>query len=553
MTAAKPALWRAAVLCMVAAGLMATLVACYPSDATSAGANGTRPTPGVLRMAGDQQPDNLNPLFGTQTIDTDLSLLWASYLFLWNDHDQFVPELATVMPTLENGGVSKNGLTITYHLRSNVRWQDGAPFTAADVVFSWRQVMNPRNDTGGSRQGYDRISRIDVPNPTTLVVHLKQKYAPFVATFFSMSDTAYCILPKHLLGRLPDMNNAAYSRLPIGTGPFKVVANDGARITLSANPDYWRGAPKLKEIDFRYIPRDYEIIDLMKAHKIDFYENAAQALEPELHGIEGATVYLYPFTRWTDVGFNLSRPQLKDRRVREALAYAIDRSRLIERVTHGVNFPADSDQPPFFWAHNAHVPTYPFNAGVARRLLDRAGWRVGKNGIRARQGVAMKVTMVGSADSQTVADTEVLIRHDWRAIGVDVSIRNYPSSKLFDTAAEGGIEQNGKFDVAIEDWANGVDPDESQLFLCRFAPPAGWNVYHYCNPALDAAENAGLSDYRRDRRKADYYRVQRILSTDLPIIVLWFSQRQDVVNVNLQNYRPAHAVSPYWNAWQWEL
>ena len=340
---------------------------------------------------------------------------------------------------------------------------------------------------------------------------------------------------------------------PVGTGPFRVVSNNGAQITFAANPDYWRGAPKLKEIDFRYIPRDREIINLMKTHKIDFYENAAQALEPELHGIDGATVYLYTFTRWTDIGFNLSRPQLKERLVREALAYAIDRNRLIERVTHGVNFPADSDQPPFFWAHDAHVPTYPFNPGLARRLLDRAGWRVGKNGVRARNGVTMKIEMVGATGSQTVADTEALIRHDWKAVGVQVSIRNYSSATLYDTVAEGGIEQTGKFDVAIEEWANGVDPDESQLFLCKFAPPAGWNVYHYCNPALDAAENAGLSDYRRDRRKAHYDRVQKILATDLPIIVLWFTQRQDVVNVNLQNYRPAHAVSPFWNAWQWAL
>jgi ABC-type oligopeptide transport system substrate-binding subunit len=134
-----------------------------------------------------------------------------------------------------------------------------------------------------------------------------------------------------------------------------------------------------------------------------------------------------------------------------------------------------------------------------------------------------------------------------------VSVRNYPSSTLYDTIAEGGIEQRGKFDVAIEEWANGVDPDESQLFMCRFAPPVGWNIYHYCNPALDAAEKAGLSDYRRNRRKADYDHVQEILATDLPIVVLWFSQRQDVVNVNMQNYRPAHAVSPFWNAWQWSL
>jgi peptide/nickel transport system substrate-binding protein len=540
-------------LACVLAGLVSVAGSgCYSSEATTGDDAFGQSRPGVLRMAGDQQPDNLNPLIGTQTIDTDLALLWASYLFLWNDRDQFVPELATSMPSRENGGISKNGLVVTYHLRRGVRWQDGAPFTAADVVFSWHEVMNPRNDSGG-RQGYDLISRIDTPDNYTLVVHLKQKYAPFVATFFSMSGTTYSIMPEHLLGKLPDVNDASFNQLPVGTGPFRVVSNDSTGIVLTANPDYWRGAPKLKEIDFRYIPRDREIIDLMKTHKIDFYENAAQALEPELHGIDGATVYLYPFTRWTDIGFNLARPQLKDRRVREALAFAIDRNRLIERVTHGVNFPADSDQPPFFWAHDAHVPTYPFNPAMARRLLDRAGWRVGPNGIRARRGVTLKIEMVGSAGSQTTADTETLIRHDWRAVGVQVSVRNYPSSTLYDTIAEGGVEQRGKFDVAIEEWANGVDPDESELFMCRFAPPAGWNIYHYCNPALDAAETAGLSDYGHGHRKVDYDRVQEILATDLPIIVLWFAQRQDVVNVNLQNYRPAHAVSPFWNAWQWSL
>ncbi|HEY7982170.1 MAG TPA: peptide ABC transporter substrate-binding protein [Candidatus Eremiobacteraceae bacterium] len=542
---------RALLAFALAAILSAAAGGCYPSEATTDDTFG-QSRPGVLRMAGDQQPDNLNPLIGTQTIDTDLALLWASYLFLWNDHDQFVPELATAVPSVENGGVSKNGLIVTYHLRRGVRWQDGAPFTAADVVYSWRQVMNPRNDAG-SRQGYDLISKIETPDNFTLVVHLKQKYAPFVATFFSMSGTTYCIMPQHLLGKLPDVDTASYSRLPVGTGPFRVVSNDSTGIVLAANPDYWRGPPKLKEIDFRYIPRDREIINLMKTHKVDFYENAAQALEPELHGIDGATVYLYPFTRWTDIGFNLARPQLRDRHVREALAYAIDRNRLIERVTHGVNFPADSDQPPYFWAHDAHVPTYPFNPGMAKRILDRAGWRIGRNGIRARHGVTLQIQMVGAAGSQTTADTEALIRHDWHAVGARVSVRNYPSSTLYDTLAEGGIEQRGKFDVAIEEWANGVDPDESQLFMCRFAPPAGWNIYHYCNPALDAAENAGLSDYRRGQRKAHYDRVQDILATDLPIIVLWFSQRQDVVNVNLQNYRPAHAVSPFWNAWQWAL
>ena len=528
------------------------LAGCFPTDATIVADSSDGPHAGILRMAGSQQPDNLNPLLGTQVIDTDLSLFWAAYLFLWNDKNQTVPELATVVPTVDNGGVSRTGLVLTYHLRRGVRWQDGAPFSAADVVYSWHQVMNPRNDAG-SRQGYELIERIDAPDPYTLVVHLKQKYAPFVATFFTMSATTYCIMPKHLLGGLPDVNNAAYNRLPIGTGPFKVTSNYHGEIKFAANPLYWRGAPKLKGIDFRYIPSDREILNLVRTHRIDFYANAAQALEPELHGIDGATVFLYPFTRWTDIGFNLSRPQLKDKRVRQALAYALDRARLIGHVTHGVNFPADSDQPTFFWAHDNHVRTYSYDPALARRLLDQAGWRLGHDGVRQKNGLKMRLEMIGAAGSQTVANAETFIQRQWRQVGVQLVVRNYESAKLYGNQDDGGIEQNGKFDVAFEDWANGVDPDESQIFLCEYAPPAGWNIYHYCNPQLDAAENAGLSHYHTGRRKAAYDRVQEILAEDLPIMVLWFSQRQDVVNVNLENYRPAHAVSPFWNSWQWSL
>jgi peptide/nickel transport system substrate-binding protein len=546
---------RAATLALFAA-VSVGLTACAPSSAvTEASAGSARPrisTDGILRMAGDEKPDNLNPLIGTQVIDTDLSLLWGSYLFLWSDQSQFVPELATAVPTLDNGGVSRDGLTITYHLRDGVVWQDGAPFTAADVVYSWRQVLNPRNDTG-SREGYDQIRSIGTPDAHTLVVHLKRRYAPFVATFFSMSASSFCILPEHLLSKYADLDRIGYDQIPVGTGPFRVVSNAGGRVRLIANPLYWRGVPGLKEIDYQYIASDEKILDQLKAQKIDFYEDAAQALEPNLHGIVGTTVYLYPFTRWTDIGLNLSRPQLRDSRVRHALAFAIDREGMIEHVTHGVNFPADSDQPPFFWAHDDHLKIDPYDPVVAARLLDAAGWLVGKDGVRHKDGTPMALEMVGAIGEQTIADAQHYIQREWQRIGVRVTIHNYDSARLYDDKSNGGIEQNGLFDVAIEDWANGVDPDESQLFMCDMAPPAGWNIYYYCDPKLDAAENAGISDYRMASRKLDYDRVQEILNDDLPIIVLWFQQRQDVATVALQNYRPAHAVSPFWNAWQWTL
>jgi peptide/nickel transport system substrate-binding protein len=507
---------------------------------------------GVLRMASTTLPDNLNPLLGTQVIDTDLAMFWGASLFSVDGESEMRPELATEIPTVENGGVSGDGLRITYHLRRGVRWQDGWPFTAADVVYSWRQVMNPRNEIG-SRQGYELIRRIDTPDPYTVIVRLRTRWSPFVATFFAMSATTYGLLPEHVLGKYASLDDVPYNTLPIGTGPFKVVSNAGGRIKMVANASYWRGAPRLNEIDYEVAPSDEAALALVKEHKVDFYINAAQALEPELHGIRGSTVYLYPFTRFTDIGFNLSRPQLRDVRVRHALAYATDRDQLITHVTHGVNLPANSDQPSFSWAHTDDVHKYPYNPRLASQLLDEAGWRLRADGLRYRRGVPLRLVMVGFYGSSTTAEAEQWIRNQWREVGVEVVVRNYSSNKLYATRSDGGIEQNGEFDVAFEEWANGVDPDESQLYLCSLRPPAGWNIYHYCDPRLDAAEAKALTDYARTARKADYARVQAVLDEDLPLFVLWFQQRQDVVNIDLKNYRPAQAVSPFWNSWQWEI
>lgn len=547
-------------LAIVLAGAIAVAVATSASGCTSAFSpaqavevDGNAWTiHGVLRMAGSTRPDNLNTLIGTQVIDTDLSIFWGSYLFLLDDRTRFVPELATEVPSVENGGVSGDGLTITYHLRPGVVWQDGAPFTSDDVVYSWQQIMNPRNEAN-SREGYDLIRRIDAPDLHTVVVHLRQPWSPFIATFFTMSSSAYSIMPKHVLSSYRDLNDVPYDRLPVGTGPFRVVSNSGDVVRMVANPLYWRGPPKLKEIVYTVYPTDQSILDAVRAHKVDFYTNAAQALEPQLHGIRGSTVYLYPFTRWTDIGFNLSRPQLSDVRVRQALAYATDRTELIEQVTHGVNLPADGDQPPFFWAHDGDLKQYPYNPRLADQLFDEAGWKLGADGIRHKGTLSMRLQLVGFSGSETVGEAEQWLRTEWRQVGVDMTIRNFPSDKLYAPEADGGIEQLGEFDVAVEDWANGTDPDDSQLFLCQMKPPAGWNIYHYCDPQLDAAEHEALTDYRAAQRKRDYDRIQELLNTDLPIYVIWFQQRQDVVNIDLKNYRPATAVTPYWNSWQWEI
>lgn len=507
---------------------------------------------GVLRIGSQEKPDPIIQPFGEQYIDDDLSLLYAGYLVAWNNRDEFAPDLATAVPTQANGGISKDGRTIVYHLRKGVVWHDGEPFTADDVIFSWHVVMNPRNHIG-TKIGYSEVERIDAPDPNTIIVHLKQPFAPFVGTFFAFSQEPVPVMARHALGRYASLDQVPRDALPIGTGPFRVAYSHDGNIRFEANDRYWRGKPGLREISFQWLPDDRALVAALKQHRIDLYLEGAQALDPDLQGNRGFTVYLYPFTRFVDVGFNIARPQLRDVRVRQALAYSMDRNRLIDEVTHGVNLPAISDQPPWGWAFSNRVRRYPYNPRLAARLLDDAGWRLGADGIRHKGGAALKLAMVGESGSLTDENAEAEIRREWRAVGVDLTIRNYSSNLLYADKQDGGIQRSGRFDLTLEHWGYGVDPDDSSTFMCNAGPPTGWNIYGYCNRALDVAEMQAVRRYDRATRKRAYARIQAILAEDLPIIPLWFMQREDVVNVDLQDYKPAHAFSSFWNAWEWSI
>lgn len=508
---------------------------------------------GVLRMASRQTPDNLNPLLGTQTVDIDLSMFWAGYLFHWSDRDELVPELAVRVPTLENGDIAPDGLRITYHLRRGVKWQDGAPFTASDVIYTWRQMLNPQNLVV-SRFGYDLISRIDKRDDYTIDVHLKRRFSPFVTTFFTMANHTNCILPEHLLARYPNINRVAYNSLPVGTGPFKIAKYEkGSSITFVANDGYWRGPPKLRRIEYRIIESDNTMLTLLKTHEIDFYYRAAESQAQSLRGIPGTRISVSPFTRFADLGFNAANPALADIRVRRALAYALNRNALIAKVTHGIAMPGDSDQPTFLWAYNPNIARYPYDPKRAAELLDAAGWRMGAGGIRWKNGQPLRLELVSFTGSATANDTEVFVQEAWRQAGADVTIKNFSSAQLYATLGAGGIEQSGKFDVALENWANGTDPDNSILFRCDMAPPAGWNIYHFCSQQLDDAERRALTAYDRPTRKALYDRVQTIVASQVPILVLWYQRELDVVSTRLKNYKPAHAVTPFWNTWEWSI
>ncbi len=526
---------------------------CTRVETTAIGSGNPWTHHGVLRIAYLSEPDSLNPVVGNQQIDTDLSMFWAGYLFNLNDKDEFVPELATQVPSLQNGGISADGKTITYKLRAGVNWQDGKPFGAGDVIFTWHAVMNAKNNIP-SRTGYELITAIDQRDEHTIVVHLKHSFAPFIATFFTMSSTAYPILPQHLLARYPDINRLPYNYQPVGTGPVIIDHwNRGSRIVFRANPNYWRGPPKLKQITYAAIPDENTILTQLKTHEVDLEFNAPSANYASLKEIPGTTLSLTPYVGYDQIGFNLKNPILADVRVRRALAHATDTKKLIENVSHGTGIQGDGDQPAFLWAHNNSLKGYEFDPAKARALLDAAGWKPGLDGIRLKGEKKLSITLAGTTGNAVGVAVETLIQRWWRDVGVDTQIKNYVTSVFFATYGAGGIVQTGKYDAAFYAWYNGIDPDDSTLFMCDQRPPAGQNTYFLCDPAIDAAERTALSSNDRAVRKKAYDVIQQRLVDQLPFLPIWFVRRIDIRNTDLKNYRPAHAVTNFWNSWEWKI
>jgi len=291
----------------------------------------------------------------------------------------------------------------------------------------------------------------------------------------------------------------------------------------------------------------------MRTHELDLYFRAPHVIARTLRGSDGVTIVSSPFTRWVDIGFNTRSELLSDVRVRRAIAYATDKRALNDKVALGADIVTDSDQPPFSWAHANNLPQYAYDPRRAATLLEAAGWHLGADGMRHRQGSALRIGLAGAAgDSVSIQAREVL-QAQWRQVGIDSDIKSYPSNILFASLPDGGVEMTGHYDAVLESFANGADPDDSVLFECRWIPPAGENVYRFCDHTLDETEEAALRSNVTATRKAAYGRVQNILANQLPILPLWFERYDFAVNSNLRNFVPAHVASPFWNTWMWQI
>jgi peptide/nickel transport system substrate-binding protein len=544
---------RATVARILACVLLAGCTKVGTSGETGA-AGGRHPwtKPGVLRIGFQVAPNTLNPLLAANTTEDNIDHFLFDNLTSVDQHGNAVPMLASVVPTLENGGISKDGLTITYHLRKGIKWSDGYPLTSKDVKFSWSAILNPNNNVI-TQTGYSLVSSVDTPDDTTVVFHMKQKFSPAVNTLFGESDSPYEIVPEHVLGKLHDVNNVPFNSEPVTSGPFRLKEwVRGDHMTLVPNDAYFLGKPKLSQVILKFIPDENTEVSALRTHDIDWQFEASPEVYKELKTLPDLSIVLQDRNQSENIQMNTKHPPLDDVRFRQAIAYALDAPKLVDDLTGGSALAADQDLPPIMWGHASDVTRYNQDLQKSRSLLASAGWTPGPDGTLQKNGQRLNLTIVYNVTNATRRSAVVQVQGMLKAVGIDLTVKAYQGGLLFASMGQGGILQNGKFDLAWTGWVAGVDPDQSSVFMCDAQPPHGNNSMRYCNPELDRAEERALTNFDIPTRKAAYAQIEAILTHDIPQRTVWWPRQIQPINPDFKNFTP-NLVTEAWNSYTWDI
>lgn len=500
-------------------------------------------------------PKGLNPAFASATPTLELSALLFSYAVRYDDHARPVPDAVSEIPTIANGDVAKDGLTIKYKLRHGIKWHDGqGELTCTDMRSTWKMMVNPKNiiDT---TTGWDAIKNIDCTDPYVAIVHMKHVYAWYLQQLWGVNGNSP-ILPAHIIDKYNDdkgsMNQAPFNSAPVGSGPYRFVSWErGSQIRLEAFPDYFLGKPKIAEMVYRIIPDGNTLATQVQTHEIDVAWNLPPTQYARVKAAPGVTAIAPVVYIFDHLDFNLDRPLFADVRVRRALTYAIDRAAMLEKVQRGLGELSDTFLDPTLYK-NAYDPTvmkYPFDPARANALLDAAGWHRGSDGMRTKNGQRLTFQLSTQVESTAGRLVQAELQAYWRAVGADAEIKNYPTDLFFDQTSN-GIVAGGKFDIAEYAWGGAAEIDQSAIYSAHFMPPHGQNYPRWRNARATAAMDDANETVDRTRQVADYKIVQQEFAKDDPSIILWFRKYVISYPSDLKEFTATPVITtPFWNPW----
>jgi peptide/nickel transport system substrate-binding protein len=531
-------------------------------------------------IATTREPETLHPVFGVGGMAT-VEILGALFepLTVYDDRRQLRPFLATVIPTLANGGLrllpeaearARGGrMESLWHLRPDARWSDGRPVTADDFVFTY-QLIRHADVPAISRETEERIARMEARDGgRTLAVLWKEPYA------FAHEGHRHLVIPRHVeqprfdaLADKKEYERTPFNRQPVGNGPYRLAEWAFGRYLVLERQPYWHGpGPHLDRIIYRFVPEGETVLANLDTARLGAvspvaldhdlawqYDQRARARGDGTYVVEVAPSGLW----WLHIDFNLDNPVTADRRVRQALTCGLNR-RAISAALFGEDLVADSWLPPLHEAAfppegrvTPDLPRYPYDRQRAVRLLEAAGWHPGPGGVRVTDGQPLRLVLTFPAGEPLTDRIAQLVQEDWRLLGVELSLRPLDARKFSESSAENRAYQG----LSLYPWVLDPSADGITFWTSANIPtdanPTGQNVCRWRHARSDELLRRATETLDRAHRRELLWEQQRLWAEELPAIPLFFHRDLSIRHRDLRNWRPTGSDTPVtWNCYEW--
>ncbi|MBI4826771.1 MAG: peptide-binding protein [Nitrospirae bacterium] len=462
---------------------------------------------------------------------------------IFNGLVKYDTDLSVIGDLAESWEISPDGLVITFHLRKNVRWTDGVEFTADDVMFGYKTIIDEKTPTP-YKEDFLQVKKAEVLDKYIFRATYEKPFAPALTSWGNL-----IVLPKHLLeGK--DITKVDFARNPIGMGQYKFSRwTTGQDVRLTSNEDYFEGRPYINQYIYKIIPDPATMflelqsqgVDMMGLTPIQYTKQTETALFKK-----NFQKFRYPVFSYTYMGFNLKFPLFSDVRVRKAIAYAVDKKELVDVVLLGLGKPATGPYVPETWPYNPDAVKYEYNKDKALSLLKEAGWSdSNSDGILDKDGKPFEFTILSNMGNQQRMNAATIIQQKLKKIGIKVEIRAVEWSTFINEFID-----KRRFQAVILGWSIGIDPDQYDIWHSSKTGEKEFNFVSYSNPEVDALLEKGRRTFDIEERKKSYFRIQDILADEVPYLFLYVPEATPIVHSRFKGIKPTPiGISYNFNKW----
>ena len=495
---------------------------------------------GVLINAMSAEPSNLISMIAGDGASSAIASKIFNSLIRYDENLNFTSDIA------ESWKISSDQKTITFKIKKGLKWSDGMPLTSADVYFTWKLITDPKTRTPYASD-YTLVSQAKTPNEHTFIVTYDDNYAPALDTWASLE-----ILPAHIL-KNEDINNTFFSRKPTGSSFYKLGDwVSGQQVNLVKSENGVLGVPHINKLTSRIIPdtssQFLELsagnIDLMNINPIQY-----KRVFPAKPKLENKTsLYKEMGNGYTYLGFNLKREPFDNKKVRQAINYAINKEEVIKGVLLGLGEPISSPYKPGTRWNNPTLKPYAYNPEKALGLLKEAGYQMSSENFLVKDGKILEFEIITNQNKQREM-TAVLIQRRLKEIGIKVSIRVIEWASFVNR-----FIKTGDFDVVVLGWSLSLDPDQFNIWHSSQQGPGQFNFIGYKNEKVDMLLEKGRRELNLDKREKIYHEFSEYLLDDSPVVYLYAGYGLTAVNKRIKGIKsPSPPAGIYHNSYDWYI